>query len=182
MLDKYLKYGLLLSLLLLFGTIIWLFLNYLNVFSLFPLISFLALLSYSIFIIRLYINNLHESQLKWIHWLVVFILSLPIFMGVIQFLDSRFYENYWPVVIILITIQSVLGLMAGFSFFVTRKKTPVIVNVIVLCVGIYGVAWSFLVLSKSVINEVKLISFYVLLGVTAIVVVGNVIVYLRKGN
>lgn len=182
MLDKYLKYGLLCSLLLLLGALIWLFSNYLKIFSLFPLISFLALLSYTIFIIRLYLGNLQESRLKWIHWLVLCILVLPIFIGLIQFFDTRFYENYWPVVVTLISIQSVLGLMAVFGFFISRKNTPIIVNIMVLCAGIYSVSWSFLVLTKSVINEIKLISFYVLLGLTVVIIIGNILLSLRKGN
>ena len=182
MLDNYLKYGLLLSFSLLTVSLAWLFFNYLKVFSLFPLISFLALLSYSIFIVRLYLNNLHESKLSWIHWLVISIISLPILMGVIQFFDTRFYENYWPVVIVLITIQSILGLMSVFGFFITRKATPTIVNIVVFCAGIYAVAWSFLVVSKSVINEVRNVSLFVLVALTAIIVLGNVLIYFRKGN
>lgn len=180
--DNYLKYALLTSFVLLVLAISWLFFNYLKVFSLFPIISFLALISYTIFIVRLYLNNLHASKLTWIHWLVITIISLPVFMGIIQFFDTRFYENYWPVVIILITIQSVLGLMAGFGFFITRKNTPSSVNIVVFCTGIYAVAWSFLVLSKSVVNEVKSISLYVLIAVSVIIVVGNILLHFRKGN
>lgn len=180
--DNYLKYALLTSFVLLVLAISWLFFNYLKVFSLFPIISFLALISYTIFIVRLYLNNLHASKLTWIHWLVIGIILLPVFMGTIQFFDTRFYENYWPVVIILITIQSVIGLMAGFGFFITRKNTPSSVNIVVFCTGIYAVAWSFLVLTKSVVNEVKAISLYVLIGVSVIIVFGNILLHLRKGN
>ena len=182
MLDKFLKYGLLVSMTLLIGALIWLFSNYLKVFSLFPLISFLALLSYTLFILRIYLNNLQESKLRWINWIVLLIIALPVFIGVIQFFDTQFYENYWPVVITLITIQSVLGLMAGFGYFVTQKNTPVIVNVVVFFSGIYGVAWSFLILSKSMVNEVKWISMYVLIAITALIIFGNIIIYFRKGN
>ena len=103
-------------------------------------------------------------------------------MGVIQFFNTRFYENYWPVVIVLITIQSILGLMSVFGFFITRKATPTIVNIVVFCAGIYAVAWSFLVVSKSVINEVRNVSLFVLVALTAIIVLGNVLMHFRKGN
>lgn len=180
--DNYLKYILLTSFSLLVLAISWLFFNYLKVFSLFPIISFLALISYTIFIVRLYLNNLPPSKLTWINWLVFGIILLPMFIGVIQFFDTSFYENYWPVLIILITIQSVIGLMAGFGFFVTRKNTPISVNIVVFCSGIYAVTWSFLVLSKSVVNDVKVIFLYVLIALTLIIVVGNILLYYRKGN
>lgn len=182
MVDKYLKYSLTVSMALLVGVIIWLFVNYLKVFSFFPTISFLALLSYTLFILRLYLNNLHQSKLKWINWGVIFILTLPVFISVIQFFDTTFYEKYWPVVITLISIQSVLGIMATFGFFITRKSTPTIVNILVFLVGIYCVIWSVLVLTKSVINEVKQISLYVLIGLTVTLIIGNIIMYTRKGN
>lgn len=178
--EKILKYALAVSMSFLFAALAWLFFDYLQMFSLFPIISFLALLSYTLFVIRLYLNNVAESKLLGIHWLVLFILVLPAVIGSIQFFDTHFFENYWPVVITLITIQSILGIMAGFGFFITRKSTPTIVNVVVLISGLFGVGWSFLVLSKSMINEVKTISFYVLLIVTFTIVIGNIIVAVRK--
>jgi|GEM_PF-4787874 len=180
MIDKYLKYGLLLSLSLLVGAFIWLFYNYLKIFSLFPIISFLALLSYTLFISRLYLNNLHTSKIGWLNRVVLLIISLPVFIGLLQFFDTQFYENYWPVVITLITIQSILGIMSGFGFFISRKTTPIVVNIVVLICGIYALAWSFLVLSKSVVDEVKLISFYVLLGVSIVIILGNLVMAFKK--
>jgi hypothetical protein len=182
MLDRYLKYGLLLSVSLLVGALIWLIINYLKVFSLFPIISFLALLSYTIFIVRLYLNNINSIDLKWINWVVLLILSLPVFVAIIQFFDTSFYENYWPVVILLITIQSVLGLMAALGYFVTRKNTPFMVSLVVLLAGLYSVFWSFLVLTKSVVNEVKSVSFFVLLGLTIVVILVNAITFFKKSN
>lgn len=180
--DNFLKYIGLTSFTLLVLTISWLFFNYLKVFSLFPVISILALISYTIFIVRLYLNNVQESKLSWMHWIGVTIILLPVFMGCVQFFDTSFYENYWPVIIILVTLQSVIGLMGSFGFFITRKNTPSYVKSVVFCTGIYAVAWSFLVLSKSVVNEAKLISLFVLIALSLIIVIGNILLHRRKDN
>lgn len=178
--DRVLKYSLILSTVLLAACIAWLLYDYLKVFSLFPYIAFFTLTTYTLFIIRLYLNNLNYKKLKFVNWFVISLSTMPVVVGLIQFIQSNFYENYWPVMITLITIQSVLGIMAGFGFHSKVNYAPKTVNTIVLLFGLFGVGWSFLVLAKLVVNDIKQIVFYALLLMSLAVFIGNVILYVKE--
>ncbi len=178
--DRVLKYSLILSTVLLAACIAWLLYDYLKVFSLFPYIAFFTLTTYTLFIIRLYLNNLNYTKLKFVNWFVISLFTMPVVVGLIQFVQSNFYENYWPVMITLITIQSVLGIMAGFGFHSKVNYAPKTVNTIVLLFGLFGVGWSFLVLAKLVVNDIKQIVFYALVLLSLAVFIGNVVLYVKE--